>query len=400
MSAKKVFISYSHDSELHKQWVCDLATYLRESGIEVIFDQWNVELGDDNAAFMEDGVRNTDRVLIICTDAYVNKANLGVGGVGYEKTICTAEIIRNCQNRRRFIPIVRDVKGTDKIPTFLGAAKYLDLSEGKDCPESRKKLVESICNSPPMNSVLQVPTLNPKHALSHEEPNESLQLPPLGQATIVEFSKRFAQAFPGLRGVQWIDEPQVIAERLGILLSQPLIYKEGKLAWWWRGYENLRIDKFEQVEGRHFQMDNCELNIRRIAAVNRSNAYNRKFVYVETCADSPTGLYPTGYETQEVEEFGYCCEEYGLVDGNLPITFAEYEDGATVIDDTVVNVIGRVVPRIRYVTPYNFLIAPPSSPINNSQFDYKLQTFLNQMLQEKDFFSEMCNAINALPKLN
>ena len=38
-----VFISYSHDSELHKQLVCDLATYLRESGIEVIFDQWDVE---------------------------------------------------------------------------------------------------------------------------------------------------------------------------------------------------------------------------------------------------------------------------------------------------------------------------------------------------------------------
>lgn len=43
----KVFISYSHDSEEHKNWVLKLATHLRDHGVDVVLDQWNVRLGDD-----------------------------------------------------------------------------------------------------------------------------------------------------------------------------------------------------------------------------------------------------------------------------------------------------------------------------------------------------------------
>ena len=45
----------------------------------------------------------------------------------------------------------------------------------------------------------------------------------------VAFSKRFAQAFPGVRGTQWFDDPETVAARLGILLAQPLLFKEGYL---------------------------------------------------------------------------------------------------------------------------------------------------------------------------
>lgn len=36
MSTPKVFISYSHDTQDHKKWVLDLATRLRNSGIDAI----------------------------------------------------------------------------------------------------------------------------------------------------------------------------------------------------------------------------------------------------------------------------------------------------------------------------------------------------------------------------
>ncbi len=402
MSENKVFISYSHDSEAHKQWVLDLAEYLSENNIEVVFDQWNLALGDDIALFMEEGIRNSDRVLVICTDNYIKKANIGEKGVGYEKTICTAEIFRNPQDRSKFIPIVRDVKGTKKLPTFFGAAYYLDLSEGSDCPEERRKLVEAIGRVQSRQPDLHNSNIIPQQSVSYNDSSVPLQVPSLGQATIVEFSRRFAMAFPGLRSVQWIDDQQVIAERLGIVLSQPLRYKEGSLAWWWRGNENLQISKFEQVQGRKFLMDYQELNIHRIAAVNRINIYYRKFIYVETFADSPTGLYKTRNEdiTQLAEQDGYCCEEYGFVDDSRLITRAELDDGATIIDGTPVDVQGRAVPRIRYITPFNFLIAPHMSPINNNDFDYILLTLLNQMLQGKEVFSEICDAIDCLPKQN
>ena len=90
---RRVFISYSHDSEAHKSWVLDLATYLRENGIDALLDQWELELGDDLPSFMESGIRDTDRVLIISSDNYIQKANDGSGGVGYEKTIASAEML-------------------------------------------------------------------------------------------------------------------------------------------------------------------------------------------------------------------------------------------------------------------------------------------------------------------
>lgn len=49
----QVFISYSHDSLEHKQWVLELATRLRANGIDAILDQWDLKPGDDLPKFME-----------------------------------------------------------------------------------------------------------------------------------------------------------------------------------------------------------------------------------------------------------------------------------------------------------------------------------------------------------
>jgi hypothetical protein len=44
---------------------------------------------------MQDGLSQSDRVLVICTENYVRKADAGEGGVGYEQMIVTAELIKN-----------------------------------------------------------------------------------------------------------------------------------------------------------------------------------------------------------------------------------------------------------------------------------------------------------------
>lgn len=94
MSTPKAFISYSHDTQEHKKWVLDLATRLRNNGVDAILDQWDLKPGDDLPRFMEQGLISADRVLMICTDKYVEKANSGAGGVGYEKMIVTADLLR------------------------------------------------------------------------------------------------------------------------------------------------------------------------------------------------------------------------------------------------------------------------------------------------------------------
>jgi hypothetical protein len=52
----KVFISYSHDSDEHKNWVLQLATRLRSNRVDANIDRWNIKLGSDIAKIMEKGL--------------------------------------------------------------------------------------------------------------------------------------------------------------------------------------------------------------------------------------------------------------------------------------------------------------------------------------------------------
>lgn len=126
----RVFISYSHDSPAHCQWVARLASRLRFQGIDAVLDQWNLRPGQDIGAFMEQEIARADRVLVVCTDDYVAKAERQAGGVGYERMIVTAELLRDV-GTLKFIPIVRRCQGERKMPTFMGSRKYVDLSSGR-----------------------------------------------------------------------------------------------------------------------------------------------------------------------------------------------------------------------------------------------------------------------------
>jgi hypothetical protein len=121
----RVFISYSHDSEQHKDWIRGLAERLSTDGVSVLLDQWEIGPGHDVTAFMERGLTSSDWVLIICTEDYVRKANTLKGGVGYERMIVTAEVAENLETNK-FIPVLR-TEQSESIPRFLGARIYVDF---------------------------------------------------------------------------------------------------------------------------------------------------------------------------------------------------------------------------------------------------------------------------------
>jgi hypothetical protein len=143
----RVFVSYSHDSPLHKEWVAGLCGRLRGKGIDVILDQWDTSLGCDLGHFMEHGLTTADRVLVICTPTYCKKANDGQGGVGYEKIIVTQDLIRNTHTNK-FIPVIRvgDVDPRDVVPICLGARLFIDLRD--DDESAIDELVRDIHRQP------------------------------------------------------------------------------------------------------------------------------------------------------------------------------------------------------------------------------------------------------------
>lgn len=142
----KAFLSYSHDSLEHKKWVLDLATRLRNNGIESIIDQWALGPGDDLPHFMEQNLAKADRVLMVCTENYVKKANSGAGGVGYEKMIVTADLLKRIDSNK-VVPLIRQ-SGTHAVPTFLQSKLYLDFSRDDQIELAFDDLVRAIHGKP------------------------------------------------------------------------------------------------------------------------------------------------------------------------------------------------------------------------------------------------------------
>lgn len=146
MTIPRVFISYSHDSQAHKKWVMEFAIRLRNSGIDAILDQWELQPGDDLTHFMEHNLAAASRVLMICTDKYVEKANSGVGGVGYEKMIVTSDLLKSIDSNK-VIPIIRQA-GTRSVPTFLKTKLFIDFSKDDEAEFSFDELVRTLVGSP------------------------------------------------------------------------------------------------------------------------------------------------------------------------------------------------------------------------------------------------------------
>ena len=102
MTAPKAFISYSWSSPDHQQWVLDLATQLRESGVDVIFDKWDLKEGDDAIAFMERIVtdKSIKKVIVVSDKKYAEKADGRQGGVGTETQIITPHIYKKVLDQK------------------------------------------------------------------------------------------------------------------------------------------------------------------------------------------------------------------------------------------------------------------------------------------------------------
>jgi TIR domain len=138
-------MSYSNDSDEHKAWVLQLADRLIRHGVDVILDRYDLRIGTDLPGFIESGLHDADRVLAVCSDRYVDKANQRQGRVGYERRILTADIMDNLDSAR-VIPIIRNNKaeGFKVLPLFLGSAFYIDFRNDDQYELNYSQLIHEI----------------------------------------------------------------------------------------------------------------------------------------------------------------------------------------------------------------------------------------------------------------
>jgi hypothetical protein len=170
MNNPKAFISYAWESEEAKIWVKELATELRNDGIDAKLDQWEIVPGDQMPHFMEKSVRENDYVLIICTPKYKTKSEDRIGGVGYEGDIMTAEVLQN-SNHRKFIPILKSGTKETSIPSWLQGKYYVDLSNGTHYENNYSDLTTTLLNNRETAPKLGVSTKRKTTELNVQETN-------------------------------------------------------------------------------------------------------------------------------------------------------------------------------------------------------------------------------------
>jgi tetratricopeptide (TPR) repeat protein len=131
-----VFISYSHDSNAHRERVLGLSERLRDDGITTILDRYvNGSPAEGWPRWMLNGLDAAARVLCVCTETYYRRFRgheaPGKGkGVDWEGAIITQELYDARRVSQKFIPVLFEGGDEDHIPEPLrGQTHYRVHSE-------------------------------------------------------------------------------------------------------------------------------------------------------------------------------------------------------------------------------------------------------------------------------
>lgn len=113
----RVFISYTGENPNNRQWVKTLVCKLRENGVNARVDMFHLKPGNDLSQWMTNELIMADKVLLICDQYYVKKADSRNGGVGWETMIIQGDMMTHTQSNK-YICIVREKNIDEGIPIY------------------------------------------------------------------------------------------------------------------------------------------------------------------------------------------------------------------------------------------------------------------------------------------
>ena len=164
MTIPSAFVSYAWESDSLKAWVKDLARRLRGDRVEALLDVWETRPGDLLTGFMETGIAREDFVLIICTPAYREKAMKPHGGVSYEGSVMTGELVTGT-TRRKFVPLLRGHDWPSSAPPWLLGSFYIDFRGEPYAENSYQELLDTLLDrreGPPEVGATLLPQVPPR----------------------------------------------------------------------------------------------------------------------------------------------------------------------------------------------------------------------------------------------
>lgn len=139
-----VFISYSWEEAEHDKWVLGLANRLTKDGIQVIFDKYDLAVGDNIPVYMEQAIEKANKILVILTPLYKMKFDKREGGVGYETALYLVELSTRLANNSKVLPVLRKGDIETSVPRILRQYFVCDMRNTKPFEKSYSELYSSI----------------------------------------------------------------------------------------------------------------------------------------------------------------------------------------------------------------------------------------------------------------
>ena len=208
---KKLFISYSHDSEPHKQRVLDLAQQLRVDGIDVSLDRFVQSPPEGWPLWMLRQIDWADYVLCIFTERYhercLGNQKPGEGkGVAWESTIMFNSLYGNPHFNTKFVPIVFD-SGDEKwiVPPMHGFSHFriqkLDLSAPGGYQDVYRLVTEQPMVTPAgIGTIHKLPPAKPRVTVkqTYSPSPSSPSIPIISIMQESELRKRLGELLPSM----------------------------------------------------------------------------------------------------------------------------------------------------------------------------------------------------------
>ncbi|HET6711025.1 SEFIR domain-containing protein [Amycolatopsis sp.] len=150
----KVFVSYTHDSEEHREAVLAFARFLVRQGIDVVLDRWATDRRRDWQAWMTRNITESDYVLVIASEGYrrmgdgLGPGHLNLGGQS-EATLLRDRLQGDRATwTAKILPVLLPGHGKNEIPDFLqpNAADWYEVPA--TTPEAAESLLRVLTRQP------------------------------------------------------------------------------------------------------------------------------------------------------------------------------------------------------------------------------------------------------------
>lgn len=145
----RVFLSYSWDSESHKQRVLDLAQKLRNDGIDAWLDRFTTFPPEGWPRWMEKEITGAKFIVVVATEKYAERfsgtAQGGTGlGANWEGAIITQQIYEAGGCNVKFLPAIFTESDKHHIPTPLRSYTHFQV----DSESGYTELYRILTNQP------------------------------------------------------------------------------------------------------------------------------------------------------------------------------------------------------------------------------------------------------------